>query len=82
MKTMKRTVLTILILTTIGFIFRKRIYRHLVTYRSPGPRNIYSATNDKLIDYIDKKSEEQTDLDIEQIIKLRLSITSSVIATT
>lgn len=76
MKFIKRTVLTILILTTVGFLFRGWIYRRLVTYKSVGLRTNYSATNDKLIDYIDISVGKQTDPDIKQIVKLGLLITS------
>jgi len=76
MKIFKRTILIILILTTVGLLFRGWLYRNLVTYKSIGLRTNYSATDDKLIDYIDTNSEKYADLDIEQIIKLGLSITS------
>lgn len=77
MKFIKRTILTILILTTIGLLFRGWLYRHLVTYKSVGLRTNYSATDDKLVDYIDTNSDKQADLDIEQFIKLGLSKTSN-----
>lgn len=76
MKFIKRTLLTILILTTVGLLFRGWFYRHLVTYKSVGLRTNYSATDAKLTDYIHAYIDEETDLDIEQIIKLGLSITS------
>ncbi len=76
MKFIKRIVLTILVLTTVGFLFRGWIYRHLVTYKSVGHRTNYPATNDKLIDYIDSGVGKETEHDIEQIVKLGLSITS------
>jgi hypothetical protein len=69
-------VLTILILTTIGFLFRGWFYRHLISYKSIGQRTNYSATDKKLTDYIDVNYNEKTDIDIEQIVKLGLSITS------
>jgi hypothetical protein len=77
MKFIKRTFITILILTTVGLLFRGWFYRHLVTYKSVGLRTNYSATDKILTDYIDANNDTQTDLDIEQIIKLGLSITSS-----
>ena len=76
MKFIKRILLTILILTTVGLLFRGWFYRHLVTYKSVGLRTNYSATDKKLTDYIDLNTDEQTNPDIEQIVKLGLSITS------
>ena len=77
MKFIKRTLLIILILTTVGFLFRGWFYRHLVTYKSIGLRTNYSAKNKILTHYIDENSYKQTDHEIKQIIKLGLSITSS-----
>src|SRR5436190_1114435 len=77
MKFIRRTLLTILILLAIGLLFRGWLYRHLVTYESVGIRTNYSATKDKLIAYIDSSTDKQADPDIEQIIKLGLSITST-----
>ena len=76
MKFIKRTLLIILILSTVGLLFRGWFYRHLVTYKSDGIRTNYLATNIKLTDYIDANNDMQTDPDIKQIIKLGLSITS------
>jgi hypothetical protein len=76
MKIIKRTFLTILILTTVGLLFRGWFYRHLVTYKSVGLRSNYSATDKELVDYIDANTDKLTDPDIEKIIKLGLSITS------
>lgn len=76
MKFIKRTFLTILILTTVGLLFRGWFYRHSVTYKSVGLRTNYLATDEKLTGYIDASIDKQTDLDIKQIIKLGLSITS------
>ena len=76
MKFIKRTLLIILILSTVGLLFRGWFYRHLLTYKSDGIRTNYLATNIKLTDYIDANTDNQTDLDIKQIIKLGLSITS------
>ncbi len=76
MKFIKRTLLIILILSTVGLLFRGWFYRHLVTYKSDGIRTNYLATNIKLTDYIDANTEKETDPDIKQIIKLGLSITS------
>ena len=76
MKFIKRTLLIILIISTVGLLFRGWFYRHLVTYKSVKIRTNYLATNIKLTDYIDANNDKQTDPDIKQIIKLGLSITS------
>lgn len=72
----KRTLIIILILTTVGIMFRGWFYRHLVTYKSVGLRANYSATDKILTDFIDANTDKQTDPNIKQIIKLGLSITS------
>lgn len=76
MKFIKRIFIIILILTTVGLLFRGWFYRHLVTYKSVGLRTSYSAKDKNLTDYIDANTNEQTDPDIEQIVELGLSITS------
>ena len=76
MKFIKRALLIILIISNVGLLFRGWFYRHLVTYKSDGIKTNYFATNIKLTDYIDANTDNQTDLDIKQIIKLGLSITS------
>ena len=76
MKFIKRTLFIILIISTVGLLFRGWFYRHLVTYKSVKIRTNYLATNIKLTDYIDANNDMQTDPDIKQIIKLGLSITS------
>ncbi|MFN5641815.1 MAG: hypothetical protein ACK4V4_04615 [Sphingobacteriales bacterium] len=76
MKFLKRIFLIILILTTIGLLFGGWFYRHLVTYKSVGLRKSYLANEKNLVDYIDSSANEQTDPEIEQIIKLGLSLTS------
>ena len=76
MKFIKRTFLTILILTTVVILFRGWVYRHLVTYKSVGLRTTFSATDEELTDYIDASIGNQTNPDIEQIVKLGLLITS------
>lgn len=77
MKNIKRIILTLLVLTIVGLLFRGSFYRRLITYKSVGPRSVYLATDKKLVDYINSNTAEQTDPDIELIIKLGLSITSS-----
>jgi hypothetical protein len=76
MKIIKRILFTFLVLTTVGLLFRGWLYRHLVTYKSVGHRTNYSVTDKKFVDYINANTDEQTDPDIEHIIKLGLSITS------
>ena len=76
MKFIKRTLLIILIISTVGLLFRGWFYRHLVTYKSVKIRTNYLPTNIKLTDYIDANTEKQTQPDIKQIINLGLSITS------
>jgi hypothetical protein len=76
MKFIKRTLIIILILTTVGLLFRGWFYRHLVTYKTVGLRANYSATDKILTDFIDANTDKQTDPDFKQIIKLGLSITS------
>jgi hypothetical protein len=76
MKILKWAALAILILTTVGLSFRGWFYRHLITYKSVGLRTSYSVTDDKLVEFINTSADKQTDLDIEQIIELGLSITS------
>ena len=77
MKLLKRTFIIFLILLTFGLLFRGWFYRHLVTYKSIGLRNYHSVTEKKLTNYIEANIDEQSDPDIEQIVKLGLSITSS-----
>ncbi len=76
MKIFKRTILAILMLTIIGFLFRGWLYRYLVTYQSVGVRTNYIVTNDTLTGYIEASLTQQTDLEVEQIIQLGLSITA------
>jgi hypothetical protein len=82
MKFVKRAILSILILHMVGILFRGWLYRHLITYHSVGPRTIYPATDAKLIDFINANLEGQTVVDIKQIIKLSLSITSTQLSFT
>ena len=76
MKIIKRIFFAILILTTVGLLFRGWFYRNLVTYKSVGLRTFYVATDENLIEYIEASIDKQDDPDIWQIIKLGLSITS------
>ncbi len=76
MKIIKRILLLLFIFITVGLIFRGCLFRQLVTYKSVGVRTNYSATDEKLIDYININTDKLAESDIEQIIKLGLSITS------
>lgn len=77
MKILKRLLLAILLLTLVGLLFRGPVYRHLVTYRSIGPRTTYAATDKKLTAILDAGVDQKTNPDIAQIIKRGLSITAS-----
>lgn len=76
MKFIKRTFLTIIILTAVGILFRGWLFRNLVTYESVGLRTNYTATNDKFVGFIDKCADDEINQDIKQTIILGLSITS------
>jgi hypothetical protein len=76
MKIIKWTLLAIFFITTFGILFRGFIFRHLVTYRSVGLRTNYYATYNKLVDLINANADNKSYQDIEEIIKLGLSITS------
>ena len=76
MKFFKRTMLVILILATVGIFFRGWFYRHLLTYKSVGQRSTYLITNDKLAAFIDMNMGDKKRLDIKEVIKIGLSITS------
>ncbi len=76
MKFIKRTFLTIIILTVVGILLRGSLYRKLVTYKSIGQRTNYIATNHKLIDYLNQIADKETNQNINQLIELSLSATS------
>lgn len=76
MKSLKRAFLAIIILTTVGFLFRGWVYRQIVTYKSVGQRSAYEATNDNLIKYIEVNAGGKKDMDIENVINAGLSATS------
>ncbi len=82
MKVIKRTILIILVLTIIGILFRGWFYRHLVTYKSIGYRQNYLIKNDKLIDCIEINVKDKTDLDVKEVIKVGLIITSQQLSFT
>jgi hypothetical protein len=76
MKSIKQIFIIILIIMTIGLLFRGWFYRHLVTYESVGPRTNYLAKDKKLTDIIEANTKGQTNHDIKQIVEMGLSITS------
>lgn len=76
MKYIKRTFFAVFILMVLGLAFRGWIFRRVVTYQSLGQRGAYAATAKKLTDYIDTNTIKQTTPDIEQVIRLGLSITA------
>lgn len=76
MKLIKRTCIVILVLTAVGLLFRGWFYRHLVTYKSVGIRENYSVKDKKLTDYIDTNTHAINDPEVEQLVKIGLSITS------
>ncbi len=76
MRFIKKSLLIFLLLIIVGVSFRGCIYRHIVTYKPIGQRIIYQATDKRLIDFIESNCEGKKDLNIEDIIKLGLKITS------
>jgi hypothetical protein len=76
MKLTKRILSTLLLLATIGLVFRGPIFRLIVSYKSIGQRTAYSALNADLIDYIEKNERDEVIADIEEVIKNALSKTS------
>jgi len=74
MKFIKRTLLVLLLRSTISLLFRARIYRSLGTYHSLGQRANYSATDADLVSLI-RNSKDLKDPDVREIISQGLSIT-------
>lgn len=72
----KRIFFAIILITTIGFVFRGWIYRHLVTYRSVGVKSNSFSADQPLTTYIESNIKNQNKLNIKEIIKIGLSITS------
>ena len=77
MKFIKRSLIIILILTTVGILFRGMFYRHIVTYKSVGLRTNYSAKDKKLTDYIESSIDNKDNTDINQICSLVIKSTVS-----
>ena len=76
MKFIQRITLTIIVLTTVGVLFRGWFYRHLVTYKSVGQRQQYLATDKKLVHFINTNVGDNRAVDIKDIIEIGLSATS------
>lgn len=76
MKYLKRIMLILLILVTAGMLFRGWLYRHLITYRTVGQRPTYLITDNKLAAFIDMNVGKKKGQDIEEIIKMGLSVTA------
>jgi len=76
MEVFKWLVWVLLILTIVAIVFRGSLFRLTVTYRSIGLRANYTATEETLIQLINQKVAGQINLDIRQIIRLSLSLTS------
>ena len=75
MRFIKRVGLVLLILISLGFIFRGWIYRNLVTYRTTGERKSYSVKEPLFLNYIISNSEIQQP-GVEDLVKLSLKLTS------
>src|SRR5690606_28082663 len=77
MKYIKGFFLTLIILIIVAILLRGPIFRSLITYDSIGERENYLITDDNLAYYIDSGAESLLDPNVEQIIKLSLSLTSN-----
>lgn len=77
MPLLKKSLFTFLIFTLLAAVFRGPLYRTLVDYESVGPRTNYTVKDEKLADLIASKVNGRTDLDITEVVKLSLAITSS-----
>lgn len=76
MKFFKRVVWILFILIALTFMFRKPIYRGLITYRSIGERTNYTAKDKELIAYIEDKANKDEVRNVKDIIKISLSLTA------
>ena len=79
MKILKRILLTVLLFSVICIVLRGTLYRHIVSYKSIGKRTSYVITNNKLIQYIEENGIEKESINIEDIIKRSLSLTSKAL---
>lgn len=75
MKALKKILLSIVVLSILIFCIRGFLFRNLITYQSIGTRQAYAANQD-FIKYIDKNSENKKVVDIREIIKLALKLTT------
>jgi hypothetical protein len=76
LKLIKRIILALFIITSVGILFRGGLYRHLVTYKSIGQRTNYDVKETNLADYIDENFDKQSNREIQTVIKLGLFVTS------
>ena len=81
MKIFKRIAIAILLLATLGFIFRGWIYRSLVTYEPISQRRNYVAIDTSFITLINTNAANQ-EQDISKIINASLSITAQQLSFT
>ncbi len=65
-----------IVLMLIGFVFRGPVYRKIVAYKSLAERPNYSIKNTNLINYIEANVPKKDTLQIEEIIRVSLKITS------
>ncbi len=76
MKILRHTLIFIALIIIIVILFRRNIYRQIITYKSISERTIYEATNKEFLNYIDRETTLKQDVEIEKLIKNCLSITS------
>jgi hypothetical protein len=72
----KLLLLFILILIAFSILFRGWIYRNFITYKSLGIRQNIAATSPKLTEYLQANIDKNLNNNVEQIIKVGLSLTS------
>ncbi len=76
MKIIKRISSIVIVLVIILLLFRGSIYRKLINYKSVIIRKEYVVKSSKLVNCIELNSENKQNLNIDEIIKLALLITS------
>jgi len=72
MKFIKKALLTIFIISTLGILFRGWIYRHSFAYKTIKQRKVYPVVNKRLAEYLNKGVDEMKNPDIEKIIHFAL----------
>lgn len=82
MKFIKWTSLTFLIISMVVILFRGWIFRNTISYKSIGDRKNFLATDEKLIEFIEMNSTNETVPSVENIIKKSLNITSQQLSYT